>query len=122
RTAIVLSADHGGFGTNHSDGGLVEDYTIPMFVWGAGVGRGDLYAMNAATRTTPGTSRPDYTSAGQPIRNGDTGNLALRLLGLGPIPGSMINAKQDLHVALEGDFNLDGTVDAADFTIWQDTL
>jgi hypothetical protein len=120
-TAIIVTADHGGTGTKHDDNSLPENYTVPVIVWGAGVGHGDLYAMNADSRTDPGTSRPDYSTAGQPIRNVDTANLALSLLGLGPIPGSLANAKQDLRVALPGDYNEDGAVDAADYTVWQDT-
>jgi hypothetical protein len=119
RTAIILTTDHGGVGYGHSDATRVEDFTIPVLIWGAGVGRGDLYAFNRESRTDPGAERVDYAAKGQPIRNGDTGNLALSLLGLGPIPGSLINARQDLLVASLGDYNLDGTVDAADSVLWK---
>jgi hypothetical protein len=54
--------------------------------------------MNRECRRDPGEERIEYAAEHQPIRNGDTGNLALSLLGLGPIPTSVINAKQDLHV------------------------
>jgi len=121
KTAIILTTDHGGSGFGHDDIVVPEHYTIPILVWGAGVGRGDLYAMNRDTRVDPGKSRVDCDSASQPIRNGDTGNLALSLLGLGPIPGSVINAKQDLRVALVGDYNLDGAADAADDVLWRKT-
>ncbi len=120
-TTIIVNTDHGGLGTNHGEAERAENYTIPIFVWGDGVGRGDLYAMNHDTRTDPGESRPEYALDHQPIRNGGTGNLALKLLGLGPIPGSVINSRQDLRVAAIGDFNRDGQVDAADYTIWRDT-
>ncbi len=99
KTALVITADHGGIDANHGDSELLENYMVPLVVWGAGVGHGDLYAMNARTRAEPGDSRPDYTAAEQPIRNGESGNLALSLLGLGPIPGSTIDACQDLRVA-----------------------
>jgi hypothetical protein len=119
KTAIILTADHGGWALGHDDPAVAESYTIPIFVWGAGVAHGDLYAMNSQSRTEPGKARVDYAIDKQPIRNGDTGNLALSLLGLGPIPTSLIDAAQDLRVAIPGDYNLDGTVDAADEVVWR---
>ncbi len=99
-TAIIISADHGGIRRDHFDSRNPLDFTIPFYVWGAGVAKSkDLYALNTASRQDPGVSRPDYIDAGlQPIRNGDGGNLALKLLGLPAIPDSTINVAQDLNV------------------------
>jgi Type I phosphodiesterase / nucleotide pyrophosphatase len=97
-TAVILSADHGGFGNNHQDQTNPLDYTIPFFVWGAGIERGDLYALNPKTRKDPVSGRPDYSESPQPIRNGDGGNLALSLLGLPAIPDSLIDQTEDLGV------------------------
>jgi predicted AlkP superfamily pyrophosphatase or phosphodiesterase len=98
-TVVVVTSDHGGLGTSHGDETLAVDYTIPFFVWGAGVDAGaDLYALNP-DRAAPGTSRPTYAADPQPIRNAEAGNLVTELLGLGAVPGSRINARQTLDVS-----------------------
>ena len=102
RTAIILTADHGGSGTDHGDSTLPADYTVPFYVWGPGVMPGaDLYLLNPGRRLDPGTNRPAYSAPGQPIRNGEAANVALKLLQLGPVPGSTINAAQDLALTVQ---------------------
>ena len=94
-------ADHGGTGTGHSDATNPANYTVPFLLWGEGVQAGvDLYAINPGRRADPATGRPSYTAAVQPIRNGDGANLALAALGLAPVPGSSINASQNLLTAV----------------------
>lgn len=101
RTAIVLTADHGGYLYNHSDPTLPEDYTIPFYVWGPGVMAGaPLYALNPTNRLDPGTGRPTYAAPVQPIRNGEAANVSLKLLGLPPVPGSTIGPAQDLALSV----------------------
>jgi hypothetical protein len=57
---------------------------------------GDLYAMNPGY-TDPGSANPDYSS-GNPIRNAFVANLATKMLGLPPLPGSRMGYAQDLTV------------------------
>lgn len=90
RTTVILTADHGGSGTGHSDASLPIHYTIPFVIWGPGIPHADLYLLNGAATTDPGAGRPDFAVSGMPIRNGDAGNCALRRLGLPQIPGSRI--------------------------------
>lgn len=98
RTVVILTTDHGGTGYGHTSASDWRNYTIPFMVWGAGVYQGvDLYSLNLAVRLDPGGGRPSYNSP-PPIRNGESGNLALDLLGLPSVPGSTINAGQDLAV------------------------
>lgn len=98
-TVIILASDHGGTGTGHNNPATPEHYTIPFYVWGAGVANGtDLYTLNSGARLDPGTSRPTYSASPPPIRNGAAANLALSLLGLPAVPGSTINADESLAV------------------------
>ncbi|KQW49328.1 hypothetical protein ASC77_11655 [Nocardioides sp. Root1257] len=96
---VVLTADHGFMPgrTTHTPK-VLANYRIPFLVWGPGVTAGDLYALNPDYRD-PGTGRPRYAAKRQPVRNGDLGNLSLDLLGMKAIPGSELDAKQDLDVS-----------------------
>ena len=103
KTAVIITADHGGRleTKTHLNAKELLNYKIPFFVWGAPVATGaDLYELNDDSRSDPGEGRPDYLDPEtQPIRNGDAANLALSLLGLSAVPGSVINSGQDLKVS-----------------------
>ena len=98
-TAVVLTADHGGVpgAFDHGDTTAFADFRVPFVVWGAGVQAGDLYELNPDYRD-PGTRQPSYDGP-QPVRNGDLANVVTELLGLGAVPGSELDAEQDLDVA-----------------------
>jgi hypothetical protein len=98
KTAIILTADHGNQ-DNPPTG--AHRYAVPFFVWGPGVLAGaDLYALNVGRRQVA-SSYPMTTYGGtQPVRNAEANNIALQLLGFGPIPGSMFNYAQNLKVNL----------------------
>ncbi len=97
-TVVVLTSDHGGIpgSTRHSARKNRENFRVPFAVWGAGVTHRDLYALNP-TRLKPGRTQPGAGAARQPIRNGELANVSLDVLGLGPVPGSIWNARQDLR-------------------------
>ena len=111
RTTVILTADHGGKDFGHS-ANIPENFTIPFYVWGAGVKAGELYTLSDHSRNAPPVAQnPAYPAAPynvltQPIRNGDAANLALDLLGLPSVPNSQINLYQNLNV---GTLDIDGT-------------
>ncbi len=121
RTAIVLTADHGGGGgslTSHGTASNSTNYTVPFYVWGPGVmPAADLYLMNPTSRLNPGTGRPSYAAPVQPIRNGEAINVALKLLGLGPVPGSTIGAAQDLELTVPPPSDFQLTIAGADAVV-----
>jgi predicted AlkP superfamily pyrophosphatase or phosphodiesterase len=97
-TALVLTSDHGGRGRSHGDPTRLVNQRIPFLVRGPGVAAGaDLYDLNP-DYADPGRGRPGYGAARQPVRNGAVADLVLDLLGLPPVPGSSIDADQDLDV------------------------
>lgn len=98
RLTVILTSDHGGKGTSHSDASLRANYRIPFMVLGPHVPAGaDLYEMND-DYADPGRTQPAYDAERQPVRNGAVANLALELLGLPALPGSEHDAAQDLDV------------------------
>jgi len=88
---IVLTADHGGEGRDHQDATNPAVFEIPFLVLGPSIpGDTELYSLLAGRRFDPGDERPSYEAVEQPVRNGDAGSLALELLGLPPVPGSLM--------------------------------
>ena len=97
-TMVVVTADHGGQGRDHSDAAAYADYRIPFLVLGPDVPRGaDLYDLNPDYRD-PHRGRPTYDATRQPIRNGAVANLVTDVLGLPAVPASQVDASQDLDV------------------------
>ena len=104
QTALVLTADHGGSGKHHWNNFSQDNYTIPVFIWAPGIipASMDVYELYAKSVSDPGSDYIRYSEKPQPIRNGSTGNFALHLLGLLPIPGSMIDSPYFItHCGLE---------------------
>jgi hypothetical protein len=119
RTAIVLTADHGGTGTGHGTASVAANYTVPFYVWGPGVMAGaPLYKLNPTNRLDPATGQPTYAASLQPIRNGEAANVSLKLLGLPPVTGSTIAIAQDLALTVPppADFCLISPTGPAVFT------
>jgi len=88
-TVVIVTTDHGGIDLGHYNTALHEVVDIPFFVWGKGIPRGrDLYSVSQG-RKDPKDEIPMDAIANQPIRNGDAGNLALSLMGLPAIEGSL---------------------------------
>ena len=51
-TRVILTADHGGSGTNH-ERGVRDDRTVPWILWGTGVGHVELESVSVtATAAT----------------------------------------------------------------------
>lgn len=119
RTAVIVTTDHGGAGETHTDPEDPGSYTIPTFLWGPGIPAGvDFYSI-LANRGDPADARLDYNAPMQPLRNGDTGNLALALLGLPPVPGSSLIPELSLPPErMPGDLNDSGSVDREDLAMF----
>ncbi len=95
RTAILVTADHGGGRSGHEDPGQIDNYRIPFYLWGPQIPEdADVYDVFSAVLANPGAMRPDYNTSPAPIRNGDAANVATALLGYPVVPGSWL---VDLH-------------------------
>ncbi len=96
---IILTADHGGpkHEANHSNARALANYRVPFTVWGPGIDPVDLYRVNPAYRA-PGKRRVGFAGK-QPVRNGNVANLALDLLDLTPVPGSLWGKRHPLRLS-----------------------
>ncbi|MEY4810414.1 MAG: hypothetical protein RI986_752, partial [Planctomycetota bacterium] len=100
RVAIILTADHGGGVPlkTHTEWTAPENFNVPLLIWlGTDTAATELIALNSDRRAVvPSTTYVGDDSVPQPIRSAEVGNIALQLLGLPAIPGSVANAQQDL--------------------------
>ncbi len=95
---IVLTSDHGGLPgtTDHSPADELADYRVPFAVWGPGIRPADLYDINPRYRD-PRRTRTRLKGK-QPVRNGDVANVALGLLDVDPVPGSLFGKRRPLRL------------------------
>lgn len=78
---LIVTSDHGGSGISHWNAELIDDYRIPLIVWGEGVAQGaDLYLDEADCRKDPGNGKADVDLP--PIRSKDVARFATAALGL----------------------------------------
>lgn len=105
RLAIVLTSDHGGVPgtTGHYDRKRMANQKVPFAIHARYVDGGrNLYGLSPAYARPRSNcwcawnSLPPHRTK-QPIRNGDVANLSLRLLGLGPLKGSLWGRDQQLN-------------------------
>lgn len=102
RTAIIVTADHGGgtasgTGNSHTDASAVYNINIPLFLWGPGIpGNTDAYAL-FKNRTPPEPAARPNSAPGtpQPLRNTDTANIAMTLLGTPAVTGSYFRPEME---------------------------
>ena len=102
KTAIVLTADHGGGvpRKTHTDNTCPLNFRVPLLVWlGSDSASVDLLAINPERAHPARDQNVGPDEAVQPIRNADVANVALQLLHLGPVPGSICGAPVPLHLA-----------------------
>lgn len=99
RVVVVVTADHGGApgAFQHDDATDPRNFTVPFFVWGAGVAPGaDLYDLNPG-RVAPRSDRPGYAED-PPIRNTDLASVVTTLLGHRAVPGGLLPGTEPLRV------------------------
>lgn len=103
KTALIITADHGGENSGHNDNSKLLNFRIPFIVWGKDtIGKGkNLYRVNRENgRKNPGLKQKDYKSRLQPIRNGDVANAAMKFLELEPVRNSTIGKKMPLLISV----------------------
>ena len=90
RTAIVLTADHGGGvpEKTHTDNTAPANFRVPFLVWLGCDCPADLRVLNPDRAWLAPDAQVGAAARPQPVRNGDAANLCLSLLGLPPIAGS----------------------------------
>ncbi|MCE2881108.1 MAG: alkaline phosphatase [Planctomycetaceae bacterium] len=88
RTAIVLTADHGGGAPakTHTDRSAPINFRIPLLIWSGDRAASDLLAATPSRPRPAADTNPSVAEPAQPIRNGDAANICLSLLGLPPLP------------------------------------
>jgi hypothetical protein len=89
-TAVIMTADHGGYGTDHGPHpDYLQECQLPFGVWGHLIPKGiDAYDYCDLSRKDPGGTRGSNYNTNyedQPIRHADGVDLGLNLMGLPPI-------------------------------------